>query len=120
MRWVIIALGLLASPAIAADQFDLVCTAKKDSERYRVDLAKGEWCFGECKMVQKIASVTTGLIVLAEHEPTDGDKTWSFNRINRFTGEWSWYHSNPRSISVMDISGHCVPAEFSGMPAQKF
>lgn len=122
MRTSFLALFLISTSAAAepAVQFDLTCTAEKASERYRVDLARGEWCFGKCDFVQKIASVTSGLLILAEHEPTfPGDST-SRNRINRVSGEWDWYHHNPKWSSTMDHKGKCEAAPFSGMPAAKF
>ena len=120
MRALALALCLIATPAMAAEQFDLVCTAKKTSERYRVDLARGEWCFGECDFVQKVASVTSGLIVLSEHRPAfDGDKI-AANRINRVSGEWEWYNFDTKLMVSMDHKGKCEPAPFSGMPAAKF
>ena len=102
------------------DRFDLVCTAHRTNEHYRIDLAKGEWCYGPCGFVQKIKSVTSGLIVLLENDADNAEKGRYYNRINRASGEWEWYNSNPGSYSAMDIRGTCAPAPFSGFPAAKF
>lgn len=122
MRALVLGLALVSVPAVAAEQqqFDLICTAKKASERYRIDLDRGEWCANKCDFVQKIASVTTGMLILAEHEPTFRGDSTSRNRINRASGQWEWYHSDPRYSSVMDHNGTCRPAPYSGMPAAKF
>lgn len=115
MRWAL-AIGLLcfAAPASAADQFDLLCNGDGEAQHYRIDLIRGEWCFGKCENVQRIASFTSGMITLAEHRPAyQGDST-SYNRVNRLTGEWTWYNFDPRYTAVMDIKGTCEPAPFSG------
>lgn len=112
----------VASPAMAVDQFDLVCKAPKDTERFRVDLAKNEWCSGPCDNVQKIASVTSGMLSLHDHKPAFASDSRYHLRIDRVTGEWSWYNYNPKYKSLMDIKGICEPAPFSGItsPARKF
>jgi hypothetical protein len=114
---------LVATPAAAADQFDLICTAKKESQHYRVDLAKSEYCFGDCRQVMPIATITSGLIKFYDDEPKfPGDAT-KYNIVNRLTGEWQWYNYSPRlGPGAMDIKGTCEPAPFSGLgdAAQKF
>ncbi|MBO9377917.1 hypothetical protein GG804_14175 [Sphingomonas histidinilytica] len=118
---ILAAIVAITSPAVAADQFDLVCTSKKTSERYRVDLARNEFCFGECEQVMPIAEVTSGMIVLRKTDPSPPENSTIYNQINRITGEWEWYNYSPRlSITAQDIRGHCEPAEFSGFPAAKF
>lgn len=124
MRIAILVLGLLAAtPAVAADQFDLVCVAKKDSEHYRINLQTGEWCFGSCKRVMKIKEVTEGTITLFDDKPTDAVRTTAYNRIDRRTGQWEWYNYSPDlSIVAMHITGTCEPAPFSGfeLESRKF
>lgn len=114
MRVMIVVLGLLASPAAAADQFDLVCTAEKANERYRIDLLKNEWCAGDCSQIEKIKTTTSGMIVLREHEPAGLDRERSFNTINRVTGAWEWYFYNPRYSITWNHKGTCKPEGFSG------
>lgn len=121
MRAVFLALALVSVPAGAAEQFDLICKAQKVQVRYRIDLASGEWCAGECKVVMKIAEVTSGLITLERSErrlPRDEE---SRTEINRATGEWHTYAFNP-GLDVLPLirDGNCEPADFSGFPARKF
>jgi len=62
-----LALLIAASPAIAADRFDLACRGYKwttlggsgetYSFRARVDLAAQKWCDGDCKTAQAIVSI---------------------------------------------------------------
>lgn len=119
MRALALALCLVATPAMAAEQFDLVCTAKKDTVRYRVDLAKGEWCVGSCATVLKVASVTSGTITLVDREPQFASDDRDLNQIDRTTGEWTDISYGGRS-SPWERKGVCKVAEYSGMPAAKF
>jgi len=119
MRALALALCLVSTPAIAADQFDLICTAKKESVRYRIDLAAGEYCAGNCEIVQKIAGVTSGTLTLQDKQRQfpDDDRIW--NTINRATGEWYRSESIP-SISLYETTeGRCEPATFSGIAPAK-
>src|SRR3546814_13853669 len=51
----------IASPALAADQVDLVCTSTEGSaDRYRTDLTKGAACSGNCDRIWKMGEATTG------------------------------------------------------------
>ena len=120
MRAVFLALALVSVPAAAAEQFDLICKAKNDEVRYRIDLTSGEWCAGDCKVVMKIAEVTSGVITLYDDKPTVKEPVTSYNTINRISGEWRWYNYDPRYSTVQDVNGKCEPAEFTGFPAQKF
>lgn len=121
MRALVLALALVTTPAVAAEQqFDLICKAKKETVRYRVDLLAGEYCSGSCELVQKIASVTSGTLTLQDEKPQfrDGDRIW--NMVNRSNGEWYFSRSMP-AIGVFDTTeGRCEPANFSGIaPATK-
>lgn len=122
MRAFVLGLALGSAPVAAAErqQFDLICEAPNATEHYRVDLERGEWCFDKCEFVQKVASATSGLITLAEHKPEFGSDRTSYNRINRATGQWEWFSSDPKSPTIMDHKGKCDAAPFSGMPAAKF
>ncbi|MFM9829697.1 MAG: hypothetical protein ACKVOB_13305 [Sphingomonas sp.] len=118
----VMAAAICATPSIAhaADQFDLDCTdGKKETEHFRIDLIKNEWCFAKCGYVQKIVEVTSGLLKLHDHEPSlPGDSRY-YMHINRITGEWSWYNYDPRYRSLMNIKGVCTPAPYSGMPSSE-
>ncbi len=67
----------ISTPAIAADQFDLVCDGTVSagsgrvpwSERYSVDLARGVYCDGGCSMLHLIARVEPGIIWFATKSP---------------------------------------------------
>lgn len=120
MRSLILMLALVSTPVAAAEQFDLLCKAPGVTEHYRIDLARGEWCFEKCELVQKIAQATSGEIILAEHKPEYRDDRTSHNRINRISGEWEWFNSDPRYTAIQDVKGTCERKEFSGMPAAKF
>lgn len=111
----IVALAAMATPAVAADRFDLVCTAGKERQRYRIDLAAGEYCFGMCERVMKIAQVTSGMITLYDDQPAPPLNITAYNQINRLTGEWRWYEHDPRYTSLQDLRGMCAPAEFTGL-----
>lgn len=116
MRWILgIALLGLATPAMAADQFDLVCNGGDVSFHYRVDLAKGEWCFGSCETVFKIPEVTSGTLTLMDKEPSGPRGDTIKNRINRATGEWYFYRSQPSIGFYKTVEGKCELAPFSGM-----
>lgn len=120
MRALFLGFALFSTPAAAADQFDLICKSAEETERYRVDLARGEWCLGDCKNVIKIASVTSGLIVFAEKKPQFPGDSRASNQVNRVTGEWIWYSFDRRYSSQQDIRGQCESAPFSGLPTAKF
>lgn len=112
---------MLATPAAAAEQFDLICSAKKTSEHYRLDLATGEYCWGSCQRIEKIASVTSGMITLMDIKPVLRGDPEVRKTINRSTGEWNWYSFAPRfDVSPDIVTGTCQPAPFSGFPAAKF
>lgn len=119
MRSLILSLALISTPAMAAEQFDLICTAKKETVRYRIDLAAGEWCADSCRSVLKIASVTEGTITLLSRERQAPSDVQVLKKIERSTGEWT-------DISVgggydpVFIKGRCEAAPFSGFPAKKF
>lgn len=67
---------IAASPAVAADQFDLACKGYKWTKlggsgedysfRVRIDLAAKKWCDGDCKAAQPITSVGDQEVVLTD------------------------------------------------------
>lgn len=111
----LLALSAEAAADAPAEQFDLICKAPKEQEHYRIDLARNEWCYGKCEVVQKIANVTSGMISLHDHQPTHARDARYFNQINRVTGEWHWFNHTPGSLSMMNVQGTCEPAPFSGI-----
>jgi hypothetical protein len=117
----LLAVAMLAGEARAAEQFDLVCKgeirespSQKRGEprevRYRVDLAKGEWCREACTVVQHLTDVTTSRITFYREE-TPLPRRVRYEWIDRATGSWLelvddrfWYR----------IEGTCEAAPFSG------
>lgn len=120
MRALVLALTLVATPAAAADQFDLVCTGDDEPWHYRVDLAKGEWCAGKCETVFRLASVTSGTIVLRSEKPEFRGGDAVENSINRASGEWYYYRSLPKIGFSKTVKGKCELAPFTPMPSRKF
>lgn len=103
---------LLASPAFAADQFDLVCVVSEPADvknmtsRYRVDLASGEWCMDKCAGTQKIAGLTSTRITFFAGRSLG-------HYTDRITGAWV-YASRGRVAR-----GQCTLAPFTGFGAEK-
>ena len=119
MRALFFALGLIASPAIAApDQFDLVCTSGKDVTRYRVDLARNEACADTCDRVWKMGEATSGQLKLIDRTPAYRGDLEERSIVNRSTGAWH-YTMTLRPIAHQK-DGKCEAAPFSGFPAAKF
>lgn len=120
----IAAIAAIASPAAAADTFDLICSGKDgksvEEQRYRIDLARKEYCSGSCEKVEAIAEVTSGMITLWDDKPTLPAGETAYNKINRNTGDWEWYYTSRQSYRVQDIKGVCEATAFSGFPSAKF
>jgi hypothetical protein len=122
MRAILTILALsVAQPAFAADQFDLICTAKKMPVHYRVDLASGEYCAGDCSTVLKLASVTSGVLTLEEHKPAFRGDRESRTEVNRATGNWHTYSFDPKfDVAPLVRDGKCEAQPFSGLPTRRF
>jgi len=116
-------LSILNAPAMATERFDLVCIAKIDlkpvSARYRVDLARKQYCADECQTVEKIDDFTPGMITfydLPHSSPSDGRHFLTFNRLS---GVWRWYDYTPGvSMRIQDITGRCETTDFTGFPTR--
>lgn len=120
MRAIVLALGLVSAPAMAADQFDLVCKGKSGSTtRYRVDLTRGEACAGICDRVWKMGATTTSEYRLIDQSPVRGYDLEQLATVNRQTGAYSHY-SKIRGLGANRTEGTCEVAQFSGFPAAKF
>ncbi|APR51986.1 hypothetical protein CA223_06845 [Sphingomonas koreensis] len=119
MRSFALVLAFVSTPAMAADQFDLVCTAKKVTERYRVDLARGEWCADKCERVVPISKVTTTTITLLSKEKQFASDYTVLKQVDRTTGEWTDV-SFGGGFEGVNRKGRCEAASFSGFPATKF
>ena len=130
MRSIALALLFVASPAFAADQFDLVCTGKERvrvdggwkpvTVRYRVDLSKKVFCAFECRSLQSISAVDAARITFqASDEAAAPDSGFVEHYVDRTTGAWKNYANTGRDLLV-DDEGKCEAAPFSGFPAAKF
>lgn len=110
--------AMVATPAAAADQFNLHCRLGKTELSYRVDLLRKEACVGACEHVWKIGSVTTGELTLVDtlaNYPTEIPQTVT---VNRQTGAYHHWIDGGREAITED--GECTPAPFTGFPASKF
>jgi hypothetical protein len=120
-----------SSPAVAADQFDLICagtqrtlfgvTDKQEpySERFRIDLKTQQWCRADCGAVRKIAEVQQAYLRLepSSNELTaDGQKRFD-QVISRTDGRLlTVYMVNGRNFFSMTTAATCKSAPFSGFP----
>lgn len=119
--WMMLAASV-ASPAVAADQFDLICKGrtKRDAAHFRIDLKQGEWCREDCRGTFKIASVTEGRLTLEDSKPAfRGDAERSI-WINRISGEYAESGVAYKGAMPDSSGGTCEASEFSGFPAKKF
>ncbi len=116
MRALVLCLALIATPAAAAEQFDLVCKSKAEVTRYRVDLAAREWCWEGCTNgTWRIADVTSSRIVFKD-EKTDTSVVSNF--VDRSSGRYSRF--NQSRFGTFSSQGTCEVAPFSGFPKAKF
>lgn len=116
----LLAVGLLIStPAMAADQFDLVCTTKEGQTRYRVDLARNEACEGLCDRVWTMGPPSSGELKLIYKTPKSLRDLDERATVNRVTGDYQYSNTIP-GLGTQSESGHCEAAPFSGFPATKF
>lgn len=115
MRKMVLLLALIATPAAAADQFDLVCKGGKETMHYRIDLTSGEYCADKCERILKVQEATAGMITLSETRSALSAAPIGYNQINRLTGEWRWFFQGGQNIT-----GKCERAPFSGFPVAKF
>ena len=118
MRSIALALLFVASPAFAADQFDLVCTGKSIAAHYRIDLARGEACDGACDRIWKMGDATSSELRIVDLPSRFRDEVAERSIVNRQTGAWHYYLS--ASGEPDGYEGHCEPAPFTGFPAAKF
>lgn len=127
-----VALVLVASPAIAADQFDLKCKgtrqiginepAKPLEYGLRINLATKQWCWDHCEEVYPIQEVRADRIVLRDVvEDTLRKRITDKNIINRQTGDHSVILIEIRPYQTfLETKGYCEPGPFTGFPKTKF
>lgn len=119
MRVIILAaIAAIASPATAADQFDLVCAGKNSGKpiekHYRVDLSAKQWCQDKCTAVEAISDVQPAKIVFRSKPKAFERDDLIVEEVDRTTGAWRdwimpWWVSN----------GTCEVAPFSGFSTAK-
>lgn len=115
-----VAVALIAGPvqAAASQQFDLVCKVTPDSgspssKRLHIDLGAMEWCTDECKMVRKIAEVTSDYITLQQ---PDSESAWHYG-VSRIDGKGTMWNER---LPTFNESFVCQKAPFSPMPKAAF
>lgn len=105
-----------AAPALAADQFDLICTSSYHDAtfHYRVDLTANQWCvtqdqgrrltdIGSTCPTYPIASVSSDTILFS---------SYPIQLAARDSGKWAYGATG----SGVEYRGTCAPAPFSGFP----
>jgi len=121
MRRLWFAIGVLAAtPAIAANQFDLICTANKTKVHYRVDLDTGLYCEASCFNTYKISDITPSMIVFERHERAFlGDK--EYLQQVRTNGAWIKFFDSGRGTKTSTpLIGQCRRDLFSGFYNNRF
>lgn len=128
----LVAATVLLGAQAPRQQFDLVCEGTRQmqldgplqpiTQRIRVDLSAGQYCFDACERVMHIAQVTASQIVLSERSTeTARQRSSARAEINRVTGEYRNYLIESRPIpTFMETRGTCTPQAFSGFPAARF
>jgi hypothetical protein len=125
---VAVLLMLVAAPAAAADQFDLVCKGQwrfgasdpyePHDFRLRIDLKAKRFCEMDCKATEPIADVQPNLIVFRQAEAEDRALGTMFtDEVDRSTGKYTYfkYSERPRHVWIQE-DAICEPAPFSGFP----
>lgn len=130
MRPSFLIFGLIASPALAADQFDLACKLeakysesgkwKPEASLFHIDLGKNRWCEGDCSTIDPIASVQPAYLDLRSQDNRFPRRQYNSLRIDRASGKLS--HLVTAGSFYMERRGECKAEPFTGFPqvAQKF
>lgn len=125
-------LMLAATPAVAADQFDLVCEGTRQlgvnepvkplKYGLRIDLSKRQWCWDHCEEVYPIQEVREDRIILRDVvQDTLRKRITDRNIINRQTGDHNVILIETRPYqSFLETIGSCEPVAFTGFPKTKF
>lgn len=117
MRILLIALALAASPAFAADQFDLICTSKYHDAtfHYRVDLATSRYCVTQ-DQGKRLTSIGGQCFQDALFVGSNAIRFGvdPIQYVDRQTGDWAL---KPIGDRYAMYRGTCESAPFSGFPA---
>lgn len=124
--------ALLIAAALA-QTFNLVCagsqtlSAPKEgapepyAKVYRIDLAQGLYCEGECKVRQKIAEIRpTELRLVSTKETTTREHLSRYNIIDRLTGKQSLHEFSDSRLTgtiLLKGEGTCERQKFTGFPS---
>lgn len=126
------AIGLtVATPAVAANQFDLKCKGTQEkktgapatawNETFRMDLDAKRWCRGACRTAAPIASVTADEITIIDSRATTGGPADTVLWVSRTTGQVREYVEAGWSGATFDLAkGSCTRDLYSGLPGTKF
>jgi hypothetical protein len=128
------ALGVSPATAQTATEFDLNCSGQSNhltgmstkpidepqtwADTFKVDLAHGKFCEGDCKTVETIYSVTPTQIILREYADDGGD---GLNRVNgAYLSER--YNGDPQRLRTIKtvVVAQCKAVPFTGLPAMAF
>ena len=122
--------GLLAAaPAMAEDQFDLVCKGRQRisaigrwsvyENRYRIDLAAKSFCYFSCKGTEAIAHVEAGRIDFQKSDKNEPGNVTLIHYVDRSDGKLVYLFSGG-SGTFQEVEARCEVAAFSGFPQPKF
>ena len=132
MRILMIGIALIATPAAAAEQFDLDCEGQKTEEvganpvdeivKLSVDLKSMQYCYRPCQKVLPVDQVFADRIILRSYTHSDRGVLISFHaQIDRKTGEYSYVVERKLPSFKKSVTlAMCQAAPFSGFPETKF
>lgn len=122
---------VIASPALAADQFDLACKGTRTAQRggaaepysfrVHVDLAAQKWCEEACETVQPMVSVDDDKLVFVDdatlNTRLDLVREVTFDRkTNSFVHHFSQFRPTDAYLSV---KAQCTTEASTPFPAGK-
>lgn len=123
----IMILAACATPAAAADQFDLLCKGQQRfavngatqpvEARYRVDTAARRWCRDQCFSVEALIGATPEKLVFKSRPKTPPSEEVTDESFERATGKWVDLYVGPYPPGeYASTEGRCEVAPFSGFP----
>jgi hypothetical protein len=121
MKSLALALALVATPAVAADRFNLVCVGTETDPRdsvtpfkaeFRFDLVSKTYCQDECDGPSPIKAVSATRIVLQDLD--DPQLGFQVEDISRETGKYHAYTKVGLARFVTDAT--CEAAPFKAIP----
>lgn len=137
MRVCLLYLGaaLLSAQANAnPSQFDLKCTGieklyndgntpdRPFTRTFHIDLIRGEYCVDACTSMQRIGTVDTLQIVLADENNHAGPLSSYVRKekVDRRTGAYEWALLDVKRLQHGTAKGTCEAATFTPFPTTKF